>query len=237
MPAVNLLARGYRLEVSADGSTNWLKLGGLNDLNDSIAPNKVDSSNYDSDGWAASEITMQAWSVSAKYNRQASAGVTDAAAELLRNARGKFGDAARVYVRWYSTVQTSEPGWQGRAIVEVNKSKTGVADLNEFTATLTGDGALSPIANPYVPSSVPSILSASPSAVAAGGQVEIRGTGFTGTVATTGVKFGATNATSWIVVSDQEIVAVMPAGSAGAANIVVTNAAGASTAFSYTRGA
>jgi hypothetical protein len=142
-----------------------------------------------------------------------------------------------VYVRWYSTVQTSEPGWQGRAIVEVNKSKTGVADLNEFTATLTGDGALSSIANPYVPSAVPSILSASPSGVAAGGQVEIRGTGFTGTVSTTGVKFGATNATSWIVVSDQEIVAVMPAGTAGAANIVVTNATGASAAFSYTRGA
>jgi hypothetical protein len=237
MPAVNLLARGYRLEVSADGATNWLKLGGLNDLSDQISPNKVDSSNYDSDGWAASEITLQSWSVAAKYNRQATAGVTDAAAELLRQARGQFGDAARVYVRWYSTVQTSEPGWQGRAIVEVNKSKTGVADLNEFTATLTGDGALSSIANPYVPASVPSILSASPSGVAAGGQVEIRGTGFTGTVSTTGVKFGATNATSWIVVSDQEIVAVMPAGTAGAANIVVTNATGASTAFTYTRGA
>jgi hypothetical protein len=236
MPAVNLLARGYRLEVSADGATNWLKLGGLNDLSDQISPNKVDSSNYDSDGWAASEITLQSWSVTAKYNRQSSAGVTDAASELLRQARGQFGDSARVYVRWYSTVQTSEPGWQGRAIVEVNKSKTGVADLNEFTATLTGDGALSSIANPYVPASVPSILSASPSGVAAGGQVEIRGTGFTGTVSTTGVKFGATNATSWIVVSDQEIVAVMPAGTAGAANIVVTNATGASSAFSYTRG-
>ena len=235
MPAVNLLARGYRLEVSADGATNWLKLGGLNDLSDQISPNKVDSSNYDSNGWAASEITLQSWSVTAKYNRQATAGVTDAASDLLRACRGQFGDAARVYVRWYSTVQTSETGWQGRAIVEVNKSKTGVADLNEFTATLTGDGALSSIANPYVPASVPSILSASPSGVAAGGQVEIRGTGFTGTVSTTGVKFGATNATSWIVVSDQEIVAVMPAGTAGAANIVVTNATGASTAFGYTR--
>lgn len=236
MPAVNLLARGYRLEVSADGATNWLKLAGLNDLNDSITPTKQDSSNYDSNGWSAAEITMQTWSVAAKYNRQATAGVTDAAAELLRACRGQFGDAARVYVRWYSTVQTSETGWQGRAIVELAKSKTGVADLNEFTVTLTGDGILNSISNPYAPSSVPSILSATPSGVAAGGQVEIRGTGFTGTVATTGVKFGATNATSWIVVSDQEIVAVMPAGTAGAANIVVTNATGASTAFAYTRG-
>lgn len=236
MPAVNLLARGYRLEVSADGATNWLKLAGLNDLSDQITPNKVDSTNYDTDGWSGSEVTLQSWALTAKFNRQATAGVSDAASDLLRQRRGQFGDSARVYVRWYSTVQTNESGWQGRAIVELNKSKTGVADLNEFTATLTGDGTLSSISNPYTPSSIPSILSALPSGVATGGQVEIRGTGFTGTVATSGVKFGGTNATSWIVVSDQEIVAVMPTGTAGSAPVVVTNAVGASASFAYTRG-
>jgi hypothetical protein len=51
------------------------------------------------------------------------------------------------------------------------------------------------------------------------------------------VKFGATNATSWLVVSDSLIVAVMPAGTAGAANITVTNSAGTSPAFTYVRGA
>lgn len=236
MPAVNLLARGYRLEVSADGSTNWLKLGGLNDLNDSITPNKVDSSNYDSNGWAASEITMQAWSVAAKFNRQATSGTEDPAAALLRSTRGQFGDSARVYVRWYSTVQTTETGWQGRAIVELNKSKTGVADLNELTVTLTGDGILTSIANPYAPAAAPLIASASPSGVAAGGQVTIVGQNFTGTVATSGVKFGGVNATSWVVLGDSTIVAVMPAGSAGSAVVVVTNATGASTSFPYTRG-
>jgi hypothetical protein len=140
-----------------------------------------------------------------------------------------------VYVRWYSTTLTSETGWQGRAIVEVNKSKTGVADLNEFTVTLTGDGALTSIANPYAPASVPVITSATPSGAATGAQVTIVGQNFTGTVATTGVKFGATNATSWVVLGDTTIVAVVPSGTAGAANIVVTNATGASTAFSYTR--
>lgn len=236
MGAINLLARGYRFEVSADGSTNWLKLGGLNDLNPSITPNKQDSSNYDSDGWSASEITMQAWSVAVKANRQATSGVEDPAMALVRARVGQFGDAARVYVRWYRTDGLAE-AWQGRAIVEVTPSKTGVADLNEISVTFTGDGVLTAISNPYAPASVPTILSASPSGVAAGGQVTITGQNFTGTVSTTGVKFGATNATSWVVVSDSTIVAVMPAGTAGSAAVVVTNATGASAAFPYTRGA
>ncbi len=236
MAAVNLLARGYRLELSVDGLTNWIRLGGLNDLNDQISPNKVDSSNYESNGWAASEITMQSWSVSAKYNRQANAGVEDAASAMIRAARGQFGDAARLYVRWYSTVLTAEQAWQGRAIVEVNKSKTGVADLNEFTLTLTGDGLLALAANPYAPTSVPILSAALPSGAATGAQVTISGTGFTGTIPTSGVKFGGTNASAWTVVSDQTIVAIMPAGSAGSAVVVVTNATGASASLPYTRG-
>lgn len=236
MAAVNLLARGYRFEVSADGSTNWLKIGGLNDLNPSITPNKQDSSNYDSNGWSASEITMQDWSVQVKANRQSNAGVEDAGFALVRARQGQFGDSARLYVRWYRTDGLDE-AWQGRAIVEVTSSKTGVADLDEKQITFTGDGALTKITNPYAPTAVPSILSATPSGVAVGGQVTITGSGFTGTIATSGVKFGATNATSWVVVSDETIVAVMPTGTAGSAAIVVTNATGASAAFAYTRGA
>lgn len=79
----------------------------------------------------------------------------------------------------------------------------------------------------------PAILSATPAAAAEGDQVLITGSSFTGA---TGVKFGATAATDFTVVNDGVIVAVMPAGSAGAANITVTNATGTSSAFTYTRG-
>jgi hypothetical protein len=236
MGAINLLARGYRFEVSADGSTNWLKVGGLNDLNPSITPNKQDSSNYDSNGWAASEITMQTWSVAVKANRQSTGGVEDPAMTLIRGCQGQFGDSARLYVRWYRTDGIGE-AWSGRAIVEFQPSKTGVADLNEVTATFTGDGILAAISNPYAPGVVPVIVSAGPTAVAVGGQVKIVGNYFTGTVAVTGVKFGATSATSWILDGDSVLIAVMPTGTAGAANITVTNATGVSTAFPYTRGA
>lgn len=87
------------------------------------------------------------------------------------------------------------------------------------------------------PSTAPTLVSALPSGASVGQLVTIRGAGFTGTVAVTGVKFNAVNATSWSVADDNTIVAVMPAGTAGSAPIIVTNAIGASTALAYTRGA
>lgn len=89
---------------------------------------------------------------------------------------------------------------------------------------------------------VPRLASALPTAVAQGGQVKISGTGFfkngvADVVGAASVKFGATNATSYIVDDNQTIYAVMPAGSAGAANVTVTNSNGVSTALPYTRGA
>ncbi|MFJ3957698.1 IPT/TIG domain-containing protein [Arthrobacter sp. NPDC090010] len=83
----------------------------------------------------------------------------------------------------------------------------------------------------------PTVTGATPSGAAAGSLITIKGAGFTGTTGATGVKIGGTNATSYTVVDDTTIVATIPAGSAGSVPIVVTSPAGASAAFSYTRGA
>lgn len=231
------LARRFKVDLSTIAApTTWVNLKGMNDLNPAISPTLVGADDYDSNGFSSFEKTMQGWVVTAKCRRATSAGVFDPAQELARAAQLQFGDTARLNVRWYDRNGAPE-AYSGVALVGYTASKTGVADLDEVTITLTGDGVLAQITNPWNAAAIPVLLSATPSAVAVGGQVQITGTGFTGTVPTTGVKFGATNATSWIVVSDNLIVAVMPAGSAGAANVVVTNAAGASTALSYTRGA
>lgn len=231
--AVNSLARDYRVQLSADGSTNWLTVYGLNDLNPAFDPTKVDSTDYESDGWAASEITLNAWSLAMKLNVKSTAGVQDAAFTLLQNCQGEFGDSARVYARWFR--KDGLPGaWSGRGIVSVVPSKTGVTDLNEQTVTVDGDGKPTKISNPYAADSAPSLAAATPSAAAEGDQVTITGAGFTGT---TGVKFGTTAATGYVVLGDSVIVAVMPAGSAGAANVTVTNATGTSDPLAYTRGA
>jgi len=84
---------------------------------------------------------------------------------------------------------------------------------------------------------IPTLVSATPSAVAVGGLVQIIGTGFEGVTGATGVKFGGTNATSYTVIDDSHINAIMPAGSAGSAPVVVTSPGGASDPLAYTRGA
>lgn len=229
------LARRFKVDVSTIAApTTWVNLKGINDLNPAISPNLVGSDDYDSNGFASFEKTMQGWILTIKALRKTIAGVFDPGQELVRGAQLQFGDLARVNVRWYDRNGAPE-AFSGVAVVGYSASKTGVADLDEVTITLTGDGILTSISNPFAAAAVPVVTAATPSGAAAGALVTITGTGFTGTVVTTGVKFAAVNATSWSVVSDNVIVAIVPAGSAGSAPITVTNAAGAGTPFPYTR--
>ena len=231
----NDLARKYRVDVSTDGIT-WVQINGVNDFSPNVANNDQDASAYDTDGWAASETTMKSWTASVKALVRRTAGVLDAGLALCKATQLVFGDSQRLYVRWYLR-DTGKEAVQGRAIVSYNRSKTGVADLDEVTVEFKGDGALASVADVSVTTPVPQLVSATPSAAAQGTLVTITGAYFTSVTGATGVKFGATNATNYSIVSDAVIVATVPAGSAGAANITVTNATGASAALAYTRGA
>lgn len=230
------LARRYLLDVSTD-ATNWVRLKGINDLNPAINPTLVSADDYDTDGWSKFEKTMQGWVVTAKVSRDSTASVLDAGQELVRSRQLGFGDTGRIYVRWYDRTGRPE-AYQGLAVVGWAPSKTGVADLEEVTITLTGDGVLTPIANPWTPGTAPVITGVTAvltNPAAAGQLVRIFGSGFTGVVATTGVKFAGTNATTFAFISDGLIIAELPAGSAGTTAVVVTNATGASSGFNYTR--
>jgi hypothetical protein len=237
--ATNDLARRIRVDVTLVTTTgldgSWTQLKGLTDVNFQITPTKVDATSYDTNGWTDSDVTLNAFSGMVKCNRQSNAGVQDPGQLLLTACVGKFAPNNYLYTRWYDKDGKSEPSFYGLAIIEQSSSKTAVGDLDEDQFSFTGKGAAIAIANPASAAAVPVILAAAPSGVAAGGQVQISGQGFTGTVATTGVKFGGVNATSWIVLSDTTIVAIMPAGSAGSAPIIVTNALGASASFPYVR--
>jgi hypothetical protein len=96
---------------------------------------------------------------------------------------------------------------------------------------LMGQGTRTKPIHPATVASVPVVYSFTPITGPAAGAtlVTVHGSGFTGTVVTTGVKFGATNATSWAVVDDDTLVATAPAHVAGAVAVVVTNATGPST--------
>jgi len=233
----NALARRFLVDVSPDGST-WTRLKGINDFAPTENPTNQASDTYDTNGFNSFEKTMTGWKLTIKFFRPTTAGVpSDPGQALVEATRFQFGTSARIYVRWYDRYGATVGNWSGYALIDWNQSKTGVADQEEVTVNFNGDGVLTAITNPYAAAAVPVISSATPASQNTGKQVQITGSNFTGTVATTGVTFGGSNASSWVVVSDSLIVAVLPSGSAGSAAIVVTNAAGASSSFAYTRGA
>lgn len=233
MANVRRLARNIGVDISTDNAT-WLTVPGRTDNAPVFAPTKMDSTDVDSGGFKSITVTDFAWTLVIKYNRLSNGGVPNAVQQMIEACEGQFGDAGQLYVRWYET-DGGTYAKTGRAVVAIVRSKTTEPDLSEITATFDGNGPSTSITNPYSPNLAPVVVSATPSGVAAGGQVQISGQYFTGTVAATGVKFGGVSATSWIVLSDSTIVAVMPAGTAGAAPVTVTNATGVSNSLTYTR--
>lgn len=232
------LARKFRVDVTTDLTLagGWLEVAAINDFSHNATPNLEDASSYDTEGYASFEKTFEEWVARATFSRRITGGVYDAGQELIRGRSvGQWGDNARVGVRFYDRFGGPE-AYKGVALVGWERAQTGVKNLDAATVTFTGtDVPLQPIANPGVAAAAPVVLSVTPSGASAAQLVTIKGTGFTGVVATTGVKFGGVNAADWELVSDQVLVASLPAGSAGSAPVIVTNAVGASAAFAYTR--
>lgn len=80
---------------------------------------------------------------------------------------------------------------------------------------------------------VPAVTTVEPEGEVAGEIVTITGTSFLGT---TSVTFGGVEATDFVEVDEHTINAVLPAGAAGPAPVVITTGAGISAPFAYTRG-
>lgn len=91
---------------------------------------------------------------------------------------------------------------------------------NRFPFVVTGSGAK------------PLITSVTPTGQGEDDIVTVVGARFTGASA---VKFGSDAATAFHVLSDHLLVATLPVGAAGSAAVTVTNAAGDSDPFAYTR--
>nr|WP_308433116.1 IPT/TIG domain-containing protein [Streptomyces libani] len=101
----------------------------------------------------------------------------------------------------------------------------------QVTVTTPG-GTSNGVSFTYVSAPVPALTSATPNSGPAAGGTTVTLTG-TGLAATTAVRFGATPATSFTVVSDTHVTAVAPAGT-GTVQITVTTPGGTSNGLSYT---
>jgi hypothetical protein len=232
-PGTSQAASRYALDVKTGGV--FTTAFGMFNFQENPAPNVADNSDFDSDGYGSDWIPSKKLSLSASFRDKLYDGAQDAGqAALQAAAEADPGDPAQlVEVRWYdrSGIGQAKTGfgyveWQPQGGDQNTESTVNVV--------IHIQGKPGTAANPAATASAPTIGSATPSGAAQGEMVTITGAGFTG--ATT-VKFGATNATDFVVISDTKLVASMPTGSAGSAAITVTNATGTSTAFAYTRGA
>lgn len=232
------LERKFAVDVTQDLTlaSGWITINGTSAADDDIAPNLVDSTAFDTLGYSTKEVTLYDWTLAQTFFRRINVATYDAGQELVRARRGKFGTAARVGIRWYDIFGGPE-AYSGIAIPTWKRNTGGPKDLEIIGVTYTGtDIPLNiGITNPIAGGAVPGIVGATPGSAGAAAAILIQGAGFTGVTGATHVTIGGVNATSYTVQSDGLISAVMPAGSAGSAPIIVTNAVGASAAFPYTR--
>lgn len=232
------------VNTSTPGTPNWVPIGGVKSSQLNVdSANWVDDSDFSAAGYGSQTKTASTWGATLTVGRKVQQGTVayDVAQEYLRtHAIGVFGTSNTVQIRVYEydpndpsgTTTPRAEAYMGFVGVEWAPQGGDNKAVDDVQVTLNGQGKLNLIGHPYpAVATVPTVTSITPSALlAAGGQlVQINGSGFTGTVSTTGVKFGGTNAPSWDVVSDGIIVALSPAHTAGTAQVVVTNAAGAST--------
>jgi hypothetical protein len=206
-------------------------------------PTTQDVQTYDDFGAPNSDTTGWGWSLAhtVQVNRSTATGLylPEIEAILARTKPTAKGEAAVLEVRWYHKPEVGTPNptdaGQGLCTVSVARANSDASGAPEtLTVTYTGKGPYTEIANPFTgwDAAAPTIQSVTPSGAGEAELVTITGSGFTGA---TDVTFGATPADDFTVVGDASIVASLPAGSAGAADVVVTNATGASAAFPYTR--
>lgn len=213
----------------------WTGVFGMKDFKPNLSPTWKDTSDFDSGGDKSSTATAREWGVEFKIGRKNAAGsptTYDPGQEVLRLRGEKLGLENSIEVRFYEM----EPGgprvesYQGTVGVEWSPVGGSMEDVDDVSVKLIGQGLRTTPVHPATVAVVPVVYSFTPiTGPAAGGtSVLIKGSGFTGTVATTGVKFGATNATNWSVVDDNTLVASAPAHVAGGVAVVVTNATGPS---------
>ncbi|MEV8023661.1 IPT/TIG domain-containing protein [Microbacterium sp. NPDC080220] len=239
---------GLDVNIGTHASPNWIPFRRIFNFLFTPTPTTHDATTYDDKGSTASMVGGWAWALAfaSQVNRSASTGQYLPEVEALRQRTlpAAVGSLAEIEVRWYHKPANGTPNpvdaGQGIATVAFTRQNTGPEGTVEvWNWTLTGVGSYIPIANPFTGWDVttPAVTGATPEGAAAGQQVTITGSGFDGVTTADGVRFGSTNASGYVVLNSSTIVAVVPAGSAGSAEIKVKNSAGTSAGFPYTRGA
>ena len=237
------LAYSYEIGVDIKIGGTFQQIRGISAVAPTAPPVNVDAATYDDKGAPNNKKVSEAPALSftIQGRRDPDTGLFEPEVEALLTLTGPdaVGDDATGEFRYYDNPAAGEPNpnfaFEMDGTVEMTRNKTGNNEVAEWAVTISGQGRRRQITNPLT-TGAPTITSALPSGASAGDIVTIKGTRVDGVTGAAGVKFGSANAAAYTVVDATTIVATLPAGSAGAANIVVTHPTrGALAAFPYTR--
>lgn len=240
-PTDRRTALARRLRVDIDTATfpasQYQQLMAIQELK--IKPGELRTESdegYEDDGAMREAVTGYSWGleIKLKYSTNAAGDAVDPVHLFLferfkavRNsnvALGEFG------IRWYDRTGLAGDAHEGRAYVKAWPPDGGNSGaLDTVSIVIQGQGPVTDITNPMADMD-PVVTGLSPATGDAdgGNLVNVYGTHLATASGGTGVKFGATNATEYTVISDSHIVAVAPAGAAGTAAVTVTTPEGTS---------
>lgn len=211
------------IDLDANGGGNYTQVKGVSQFVPAVPGNVVDMTDYDTDGWGADAVLGRKFQLAMTVRRNKYSGSRDAGQEALRAAADAL---SMVQARWYERTSGGE-AYTGWVLVQWEPQGGDANGVEEVSVTLLGQGARTPIANPYSATAVPVVNGLSPATgpAAGGTDVVITGSGFTGVTA---VKFGTLAATKFVFITDAKIYAVAPAQAASTKQVNVTTPAGVS---------
>lgn len=236
-------ARKWKLDIDLsplqDG-TGYVRVKGCTEFTfNPGTPTLQPDSDYDSEGYSSSSATAMEWGGTLTVRRgpgRLTPTAYDPGQEALRTRGTKMGQENTARVRIYEEAGAANPrveAYEGYAAVSYANGGGDQAALSVATITLTGQGACLPITHPAGTTAVAQVYSlvyasGGSSVAAAGGDlITITGTGFLSATSVT-VKGTAVTAPNRQTINDSKMVIKVPANTAGAGNVTVTNAAGTS---------
>lgn len=245
LPAGTALGHSYEYGIDVNLGTfavpAWQSFRRISGFAPDFPATTQDAATYDDLGSTNEDVTGRSFAAAftVQGNRNVSTGQYLPELEAVIAASRAKGGGAVLDVRFYHKPEagTPNPTDAGRSFVtvQVTRQNTDNASIEVYSVSMTGKGEYEPIANPWSGWGVtdePRIQSIAPAGAGDGELVTITGTNL---LDVTSVEVGAV-AVEHIVVSATTIVATMPVGTAGAVAVEVTNPAGTSPAFTYTRG-
>jgi hypothetical protein len=225
----------FDVDQSTTDVPDWLGVYGTQEFKPGTDTTTQDTSDFSS-AWKGGQSTALGWKLEGKVKRATESATTtssyDPGQEILRTKAVQVGVAGLVHVRWYEM----EPGgprvesYEGYGTVTWTEEGGGMDALSVASFAINGDGErLTPTHPAAATAPDPVISTVTPAGQSVGEVVKIIGANFTGATAVT---IDGT-AASFEVASGTVVYASIPIGAAGAAEVIVTTAAGASDPAAY----